>query len=290
MKRPTLLLFPLLLFAVACAPPNSGTLGPGPSIPAPSSTPVATPAGSPAPAATESEGAPASGRTVTVQVWFQRAGKLFPTKRTRPATVTTSRLALTELAAGPSGLESSVGVGSNFATGTQFEIKGIAGGVETVSFPASFYGGPEPDLRLRQAQVVYTLTQFPSVSRVAFLSDGKATIGGPFGRADMAGLLPHIVVLSPAIGDVVTSPVTVSGTADVFEATVSMGIFDSSGKEIATKFATALCSIGCHGDYTMTVPIRPCDPRRPGTIQVYSSSPEDGSRLYVVNIPVTLSC
>jgi Immunoglobulin-like domain of bacterial spore germination/Sporulation and spore germination len=225
---------------------------------------------------------------LTVQVWFHRGGKLFATTRTRPVTQATSNLALTELVAGASTVERDAGVGSNLATGTRFEIKGIADGTETVSFPASFYEGEGNGLRMRQAQVVYTLTQFRSVQRVAFLADGAATIGGPFSRADMASLLPDIVVFSPVIGQRVTSPVTVSGIADVYEATVSMRVLDSSGKQIGAKFATATCTRGCHGDYSVAMPYRACA-QGPGTVQVYESSPVDGSRINVVDIPVQLA-
>ena len=74
--------------------------------------------------------------------------------------------------------------------------------------------------------MVYTLTQYPTVTKVGFLSAGTAT-GWPLGRADYADHLPPILVSGPAVGQRVTSPVTVSGTADVFEATVSVRIRDA---------------------------------------------------------------
>jgi len=283
MKRLILLLI-VLATAAACSPPRSGSLGAGPT-----GVPVTAPSASasPAPVETPSEtpSGASNGRTLTIQVWFVREGRLFATTRIRPVTQNTSRLALTELAAGPSTVETGAGVGSAVEAGTRFEIKGIsADGTETVSFPASFYGdGPLP--RFRQAQVVYTLTQFSSVKRVQFLSDGAPMIGGPFGRAEMADLLPRIVVYSPVIGQRVAGPITVSGIADVYESTVSVRVLDSAGAEIGAKFTTASCNNRCHGGYSVAVTYRGC-PQGQGTVEVYMSSPADGTRVNTVGIPI----
>jgi hypothetical protein len=86
----------------------------------------------------------------------------------------------------------------------------------------------------------------------------------------------------------VTSPVTVSGTADVFEATVSVRVLDSAGHEIARTFTTASCGTGCRGDYSVTVSYSV--PRtQPGTIEVFESSAKDGQPVNVQLIPVTLA-
>lgn len=306
MNRPTLVLAPLgaLLLALAvpaCGPGDSGSLGTLPTEPpAASPSPTADPsppaspatrAPSPSPSAprsgggTPETGAPPATRSLTIAVWFTRGGELFPTSRTRPATVATSRLALTELMAGPSSQERNAGVRNGVPADLDFDAS-IAGGVATLDLPASFYSGGRNAARLRQAQVVYTLTQFLTVSTVGFQSDGEP-VGWPVGRSDYADLLPEIVVTSPGIGQRVPSPVTVTGTANVFEATVSLRILDASGAEIATTFTTATCGSGCRGDYTVAVPYRVTTEQR-GTLQVFQVSAEDGSRISVVDIPVTL--
>src|SRR5438874_1545359 len=267
----------LLVTAAGCGPSRSGSLGPVPSgAPRPSSAPPPSPTPTPSAVPTAQ---------LTIEVWYTRGGTLFPTRRTRPATIATSRLALTELVAGPTPAEAGAGLSGAVAPGTTFGIKGITAGVATVTFPASFYDGGRDLARLRQAQVVYTLTQFPTVSKVGFQSDGEAT-GWPLGRADYADLLPPIVVLNPVIGQRVASPVAVSGTADVFEAVVSLRVLDASGAEIAAKFTTASCGTGCRGDYATTVPYR-SDHDQPGTVEVYEVSMRDGSRVHVVDVPVT---
>ncbi|HZM81509.1 MAG TPA: hypothetical protein VFC19_37775 [Candidatus Limnocylindrales bacterium] len=134
MKRLILLLI-VLATAAACSPSKSGSLGAGPTgIPGtpPSASPYPTPFETPS----ETPSGASNSRSLTIQVWFVREGRLFATTRTRPVTQNTSQLALTELATGPSTVETAGGVGSAVMTGTRFDIKGIsADGTETVSFP-----------------------------------------------------------------------------------------------------------------------------------------------------------
>jgi hypothetical protein len=98
---------------------------------------------------------------------------------------------------------------------------------------------------------------------------------------------PPIVVTSPRSGDEVSSPVSIEGNADVFEATVSIDILDSAGKPIIRTFTTASCGTGCRGTFSKAVPFT-VDTTQPGTIRVYESSAEDGKPINVVDIPVTL--
>ncbi|GII24624.1 Gmad2 immunoglobulin-like domain-containing protein [Planosporangium mesophilum] len=272
MNRLVIVLLPALL-AAGCSVPRSGTLGTAPTGSAAASAPPAA------------ETSPTG--TVTVQLWFVRAGKLVPTHRTRPATVATSRLVLAELAAGPSPAEAAAGLSSAVPSGAGFGIASIADGVETVSFDPGFSAGDTGTVRLRRAQVVYSLTQFPTVSRVQFRS-GAEPLGRPAARSEYADLLPPIVVTSPDIGERLSGPVTVDGTADVFEATVNVRVLDAAGRVIATAFTTATCGTGCRGDYRVAVAYRLADDQ-PGTVEVYEVSPRDGSRVNVVAVPVILA-
>jgi hypothetical protein len=101
------------------------------------------------------------------------------------------------------------------------------------------------------------------------------------------GAEPAIVVQTPAAGDEIVSPVTVAGTADVFEATVSIRILDASGEELAAAFATATCGTGCRGKYSAEVFFF-TEERQDGTIEVFESSAADGSPLNLVSVPVVL--
>ena len=108
------------------------------------------------------------------------------------------------------------------------------------------------------------------------------SVGEPTGTGKAA-----IVVRTPLPGDEVVSPVTIAGSADVFEATVSIVILDASGQELAATFATATCGTGCRGRYSAALSFF-TETRQSGTIAVFESSAEDGSARNVVTIPVVL--
>jgi hypothetical protein len=287
------------LLATACGPAQSGTLGPAPTgargigtTPAPGQSSGVAPSSGIASASPGARTEPPA--TITIEAWFTRGERIFLTHRTRPATVATSRLALTELIAGPSGLETAAGVGNAVPFDTTFTVS-VSGGVATVGLPGWFYDTSRARARLRQAQVVYTLTQFATVSRVGFQKDGQPT-AAPVGRADYADLLPKIIVIDPVIGQRVSSPVTVAGMAEVYESTVSMRLLDAAGKEIVSAFTTAACVPRCafefsgpgHGNFSTAVSYR-LSREQPGTVQVFETSPEDGSQRNLVNIPVVLA-
>ena len=111
--------------------------------------------------------------------------------------------------------------------------------------------------------------------------------GGPLTRGDLSSQLPPILLEHPGIDQTVSSPVTISGTADVFEANVSIRIIAGEGTVIADTYATATCGTGCRGTYTKDVPYT-LDHRETGVIEVFEASAKDGSPLNVVRIPVTL--
>ena len=285
------------LLLPACGPGDSGALGDVPTAPAvaPSVASPAThpapparpgPPAAPAPSPPDPVGAPPPASRLDLELWFTREGKLFPTRRAVPSTVATSRATLRELAAGPTTVEAAAGLRTGLDPGMSFSVS-ISGGVATVDLPGSFYAGGRDAARLRQAQVVYSLTQFPTVSTVGFQQSGEA-LGAPVARADYEDLLPAIVVTSVAIGQRVSSPVTVAGTANVFEATVSIRILDADGDPVATTFTTATCGSGCRGEYSVAVSYRSSS-EQPGRLQVYEVSAKDGSRINVVDIPVTLA-
>lgn len=96
-----------------------------------------------------------------------------------------------------------------------------------------------------------------------------------------------VSVTEPCAGDTVTSPLSVVGEANVFEATVSMRIRDENGDEIATAFTTAECGTGCWGAFLGKIKFE-VDNEQEGTLEVFESSAEDGSDIHKVSIPVTL--
>jgi hypothetical protein len=302
MKRLPILIVSVGLLA-ACGTGGAGKLGPVPTGPASAASPAA-PAGTtqsagggqssaPGPAATSP--ASAAGH-VSLQAWFTRQGKLFGTQRGVPATAGVGRAALDQLLAGPSPAESAAGLRSLIPAGTQLLGLTISAGTATVDLGSSFTSAASPStMPLRIAQVVYTLAQFPAVTGVLFKLNGQGVtmLGGvpvqsPQTTAMYEGYLPAITVQSPLIGEQLSSPVTVSGTADVFEAVVSVRILDSSGNQIARTFSTASCGTGCRGGYSVSISYT-VTRAEAGTIEVFESSPKNGQPVNVQQIPVTLA-
>jgi hypothetical protein len=132
--------------------------------------------------------------------------------------------------------------------------------------------------------VTGALSPPPSVSATGTTgATGSTAVTGATGTTGM----PAIVVRTPASGDEVISPVTVAGTADVFEATVNIEIRDASGQTLAAGFATATCGTGCRGRYSTEISFF-TQARQAGTIEVFEVSAKDGTPINVVSVPVTL--
>lgn len=280
----------------SAAPSGGATTATAPATVTAAATTAPPSAGqSSAPAQTPTSAQSAAGQ-VALQTWFTRQGKLFVTERAVTSTTSIGRAALDRLLAGPSAGESAAGLRSQIPAGTQLLGLRIASGTATVDLSSSFGSAASSSaMALRIAEVVYTLAQFPTVSGVRFEINGQGVtvIGGvpvqdPQTTAMYAGYLPAITVQNPAIGEQVTSPVTVSGTADVFEAVVSVRILDAAGHEIARTFSTASCGTGCRGGYSVPVSYTVASAQR-GTIEVFESSPKNGQPVNVQTIPVMLA-
>lgn len=305
MKRLPIMIIGAGLLAAACGTAPAGSLGPAPTSAARPSSSTSLPGGGPTSTVQSPRGQrpatpapPAQGpaREAGLQVWFARHGQLFVTEQAVPATASVGRAALDRMLTGPSAAGYAAGLRSQIPAGTRLLGLRISAGTATVDLSSSFESAASPPaMPLRIAQVVYTLTQFPAVTGLRFEINGQVVtvIGGvPVQslqtRAMYGGYLPAITVLSPVIGEQVTSPVTVSGTADVFEAVVSVRILDSAGHEIARTFTTASCGTGCRGDYSVAVSY--AVPRsEPGTIEVFENSAQTGLPVNVQLIPVTLA-
>jgi germination protein M len=236
---------------------------------------------------------------VTYQVWFTRDESLFMATRTQEATPRIGSAALEALLAGPDTREQAAAVGSQIPSGTQLLGLSVDNAVATVDLTSEFEsGGGSASMNMRIAQVVYTLTQFPTVKGVLFELDGRRVdvLGGegvivdqPVTRKDFRSLLPAILVVSPQIGERVGSPVTVSGSANVFEANVSVEVVDASGKVVGSTFTTATCGTGCRGTFSVDVPYEVASATR-GLIIVHDDDAAGtGTPPHEVRIPVVLT-
>jgi hypothetical protein len=255
----------LVVTLAGCAD-DDGTLGHAATAPAPTQAPHRTTTTPPRPDA-------------LYELWFVRGG-LVPVRRTGKAGErAVARRALDALTAGPTAQEAADGDRTLLARGTKLDID-LEDGVATV---VGLESGGGVRARLRRAQVVLTLTQYDTIEGVRFFASGPVLT-----RRDFGDLLPAIVVDEPRVGAPTQSRLTISGTANVFEATVSVRVLDAKGKTIARTFATATCGTGCRGDFSASVSYS-VDEAQTGTVEVFEVSAENGRRTHVVAVPVRLT-
>jgi len=110
---------------------------------------------------------------------------------------------------------------------------------------------------------------------------------------DTGGDDAAIVVESPEPGVSVSSPVTISGTASVFEGTVQLRILDADGEEIASAFTTASAGAPERGNFSEEVEFT-VDEAQDGVVEVFEqnvASPEESPEreLFTVEVPVHLA-
>jgi hypothetical protein len=174
----------------------------------------------------------------------------------------------------------------------------VSDGVATVNLSKEFdSGGGTFSMGARLAQVVYTLTQFPTIDEVAFELDGEGVtvfsseglvIDEPLGRADQQEFLPAILVDSPAYGGSVASPARITGVSNVFEARFMIAIVDGDGLILAEEPVQASCGTGCWGSFDVTIDYD-VDDAQMGAVIVWVYSPKDGHQVDVREYPVWLT-
>ena len=306
----------VLVAAAACAPttqdtgplPSSALLPSGQPVPttASSVSPLPSPTASGvaptapgSPVASPAAGTPIPG-TTSLRVYFFDVDRLVPVQRDVPATVAVARAAMTALLAGPTAAEAagSPPAGSEIPAGTTLLDVSVGGGTAVVDLSGQFQsGGGSASMFGRLAQVVYTLTQFPTVTGVTFRLDGEPVttfssegiaLSGPSVRADFRDYLPAIFVDRPAWGATLPNPARVSGVANVFEAQFVAEVATADGTVLARQSVSASCGTGCWGSFDATIPYR-ADHAQPGWITVYDLSARDGARENVRSYPVTLT-
>lgn len=242
---------------------------PPPAAPTPAGTETLT-----TPDASSTSGTPTSPEPLTLSVYFLRDGKVAAARRSVEPTEAVARAALETLLEGPTAAEREAGLTSRVPRETTIEALAIAEGTATLRLE------PCP---AAMEQVVFTLTQFASVRRV----ESPCLAGGrPVGRADLERAMPAILVESPTVGELVTSPLRLRGSANTFEANFVVNVVDWDGRIVRETFVTATSGSGTRGTFDAVVPF---DVDRPGgALIVFEQSAEDGSQINVVEIPLRL--
>lgn len=206
-------------------------------------------------AATTGAGTTTAPATRTVRVYLVRDGKLAVEGREVADTPAVGAAALKAL------------------LGDQVFDLTIANGVATVT-------GLGAVSRESKAEIVATLTQFPTVQSVE-LEGERLT------RLDIEELTPQILLESPLPGARIASPVRLTGTANTFEATFQIQVLDADGETLSTKFTTATSGNGTRGTFDTEIGFDTAGEQE-GTLYLYEQSAEDGSPLHEVRVPVTL--
>jgi germination protein M len=227
--------------------------------------------------ATESgatETLPNAGET-EVGVYFVRGGELAFAQRRVGLAPPMATVALEELLAGPTEPEREAGLVSDIPPNTtivSLEVENDTASVE-LSNPLDVLGA---------AQVVHTLVQLETVERVRLE-------GHEYADADTEDSLPAILIEAPVPGARVSSPLTIRGTANTFEATFMVDLrTDGEGKPLFSDFVTATSGNGTRGTFEKTLDFT-VDRERPGTLVVYERSAEDNAVVNEVEIPVTIT-
>ena len=162
-------------------------------------------------------------------------------------------------------------------------IAGAALGALGIAAPVTISGGTATvDLAKatndQVAEIVYTLTHFPSVQRV--------DVAGRMGltRDDFAAYVPPIFVETPVTGAEVAHTFQVSGTASVFEATLVVQLVRDS-KVLSKQTVTASEGAPGRGSFVATFTATP----GALTVVAFSPSAADGTPQHEVDIPVTIA-
>ena len=149
------------------------------------------------------------------------------------------------------------------------------------------------------AQLVFTLTQFPTVDEVVLLIEGEAVeFYGSHGMEVTpsltrdsflgGGLVPDILIDQPAWFAQTESPLLVSGIGRLFEATASWALYDNDGLALAEGFTMASTGGPDWGTFQFAIPYTVDTPQL-GSLMMWEESAEDGSPLHLVEHPVWLN-
>jgi germination protein M len=236
---------------------------------------------------------------IVLSVYFARDEHVALVDRTVPYTVATSRAALTELLGGPTAAEErELDMTTAIPEGTT--LRGVtisSDGTAMVDLSSAFEsGGGSLSMMMRLAQVVYTVTQFPSVADVLLSIDGVPTtvfgseglvLDQPLTRADFEDLTPAILVEGPAPFEAVDTQMRVYGTSNVFEATFIVRVSDATGKVLYEHYQMATSGTGTRGTFDFVIDVGGATPGT-GTLRLWEPSAMDGSDTNVVEIPVEL--
>ena len=213
--------------------------------------------------------------TTAFRVYFLRKGQVWPVAREVAKTQAVASAALDALLQGPTKQERT---DLKLTTAIPEGPGSVSlDGADRITIKA--YGEPYD---AEVAQIVYTLTQFPTVKSVEIA--GKRST-----RADFEAQTPAILVESPLSFQHVSSPFRVTGTANTFEATFQYEVTDTDGKIVDSHCVTATSGSGTRGTFDFTTKPFTVPFDGVGELIVYELSAKDGSRIHLQEIPLRMT-
>jgi hypothetical protein len=250
-------------------------------------------------------------KLVPLKIWLVQGKGLVQRNRAHPKTVRVAAAALQELLAGPTqGERSGSAITTSIPRGTRLLGVGIDKGVATVDLSSQFQaGGGSGSLQLRLAQVVYTLTQFPTVKKVRFELDGSPVnvlsnqgivvdhpVGrSDYGKTDCAGFPSSrqgfIAINYPPRGASIAGagsefPVSVRGCSSTFEGTLNWELKTKDGVTVSAGVAQG-GSLG-PGPFRFSIPPTSVG-EGPGVLEVYEPPASgEGGPTSRATVPVVL--
>jgi len=159
--------------------------------------------------------------SVGQKLYFARDGKLSVAHRAVPPSPTAAADSLRRLLAGPNADERRAGLTTSIPRGSTVLSVIQRGNVANVDLSPGFTSRAELTLSPQLGQIVFTLTQFPTIKLVRIFIDGRPLqVAGPAGtRLSLVGrhvfgaYLPAVFLESPGSGERVRSPLLVEGSA-----------------------------------------------------------------------------
>jgi spore germination protein GerM len=223
---------------------------------------------------------------------------LVPVSREVKYTVAVAGAAVEQLLAGPaSDLSSAIpGISTAIPDGVSLLGLTIDAGLATIDLSSNFAADDDAAAAAqRTAQVVFTLTRFPTVDRVQLRQDGSPVsvqtgsgdlVGRPVTRDDYLDFAAALSVESPAYGGQGRNPLRVQGFGAVFEATFRYLLTDAEGVTLAEGMAMTSLGTGW-GVFDFTIPYTVAK-KQVGSLIVFDYSAKDGSEIDIRQYPVTL--
>jgi hypothetical protein len=269
-----------------------------------SPSPTPEPTSEPTPTPTAPEAAPEE--IIARPVWFTSGEMLQSTTRyvaVADVEAQTEEL-LAELFGQPNAAEAENGLGTAIPSGTRLVTNYIRGKQPTIDLSAEFEQASDGDgVGQRVAQIVWTLSDV-APEGIAITVEGEPLdlpgldVQAPYTTDEFESLLLPITVSMPYVGQEVRDRrIYIQGTANVFEATVTVRLvgergeslfINKRGKTIDETFTTATCGSGCRGTFELMKLIKKVTQPYQATLEVYEVSAENGEPINMVRIPVTL--